>query len=109
MPNQLYYVQNTTNLGEAVNPAIFQDVLGIKVDSATHTKADIFGIGNFLEKAFIHNKPNSGLFRNFWRNRKKYAPDLRRNSSSLAADFCKMAGMTFVGTEPKGPLRSAGS
>lgn len=73
MPNQLYYVQNTTNLGDAVNPAIFQDVLGIKVDSATHTKADIFGIGSILEKAFIHNKPNSGLFRNFWRNRKKYA------------------------------------
>ena len=73
MPNQLYYVQNTTNLGEAVNPAIFQDVLGIKVDSATHTKADIFGIGSILEKAFIHNKPNSGLFRNFWQNRKKYA------------------------------------
>ena len=27
MPNQLYYVQNTTNLGDAVNPAIFQDVI----------------------------------------------------------------------------------
>ena len=73
MPNQLYYVQNTTNLGDAVNPAIFQDVLDIKVDSASHTKADVFGIGSILEKAFIHNKPNSSLLRNFWRNRKKYA------------------------------------
>ena len=39
----------------------------------------MFGIGSILEKAFIHNKKNSSLFRNYWRNRKKHAAVQRRN------------------------------
>ena len=79
MPSQLYYVQNTTNLGDAVNPAIFQDVLDIKVDSASHTKADVFGIGSILEKRSFTTS-NSSLLRNLLaKSEEVQRPALRRN------------------------------
>ena len=92
MPNQLYYVQNTTNLGDAVNPAIFQAVLDIRVDSASHSKADVFGIGKHSRKS-VHSRLGPSPQAEFESASKLLAkseevrgPPCEGHSSSLAAD-----------------------
>ena len=71
MKNSLYYVKRTSNFGDAINPYVFQKILNLDISFAKDHRANIFGIGSILQKAFILNK-NNNFFSNLWRNKNKY-------------------------------------
>ena len=71
MKNSLYFVSKTSNFGDAINPFIFNKVLGLNFSVAKEHNSNIFGIGSILQKAFIYNK-NNNILGNIWRNKKKY-------------------------------------
>ena len=69
MKNSLYFVSKTSNFGDAINPFIFNKVLGLNFSVAKEHNSNIFGIGSILQKAFIYNK-NNNIIGNIWRNKK---------------------------------------
>ena len=82
MKNSLYYVKKTTNFGDAINPYIFQKVLGLNISFEKYYNANIFGIGSILQKAFILNKDNN-FFGNLWRNKNKYIQNYKNKNKKL--------------------------
>lgn len=82
MKNSLYFVSNSSNFGDAINPFIFNKVLGLNVSHASEYNSNIFGIGSILQKAYIYNKNNKFL-RNIWRNKKKYLNYFYNNNTNL--------------------------
>ena len=82
MKNSLYFVSNSSNFGDAINPFIFNKVLGINVSHASEYNSNIFGIGSILQKAFIYNKNNNNIA-NIWRNKKKYLNYFYNNNTNL--------------------------
>lgn len=81
MTYKLYYAKGNSNLGDAVNPDIFQKVLGIKTRTSLWYNADIYGIGSILHKAFIYKK-NNNFLRNIWRNRFKSSCQFFNNKNT---------------------------
>ena len=69
---RLFYYSSVKNLGDIVNENIFRDVLGVPVKQSQDYKANYFGIGSILHRAFIYNNPNKNRIRNFNRNKFKW-------------------------------------